>query len=68
MSPEVASQIAVWRQQAFEGTLTVEDQRKIIELIRGDRKNAAVSSEKARKTRAKKEIKSADDMLKELGL
>lgn len=68
MSPEVASQIAVWRQQAFEGTLTVDDQRKIIELIRGDRKNAAVSSEKARKTRAKKEIKSADDMLKELGL
>lgn len=69
MSPDIASQISTWRAKAAEGELSVEDMRKVVELIRGDRKTAATSiSEKAKKVRAKKEIKSADDMLSELGL
>lgn len=68
MSPEISSQIATWRAIQAERPLTIEEQRSVVELIRGGRKNAAVSSEKARKVKAKKEILSADDMLKEIGL
>lgn len=68
MTPEVSSQIAIWRQKAADGELSVDDMRKVVELIRGDRKTASVSSETAKKVRAKKVIKSAEDMLKELDL
>lgn len=68
MSPEIIAKISIWRQAASEGNLTVDQMREAVNLIRGDRKTAAVSSEQARKTRAKKEIKSAEDMLKELGV
>lgn len=68
MSPEVASQIATWRARAAEGELTVDEMRKVVELVRGDRKTASLSAATAKKVKAKKEVKSADDLLKELGL
>lgn len=68
MTPEVSAQIAIWRHKTNEGTITVEEMRQAVDLIRGSRKSAAISSEQARKTRAKKEIKSADEMLGELGI
>lgn len=68
MSPELVSQIAIWRQQASEGNLTIDQMRQAVILLRGDRKTAAVSSDQARKQKARKEIKTADEMLKELNL
>lgn len=66
MNPEVQSQIATWRQKAAEGTLTIEEMRQAIALIRGDRRGAATASEASRRKAAKKEIPSAEDLLKEL--
>lgn len=65
MTPEVASRIATWRQKALEGTLSIEDMKEAILAIREGRRGAATASEAARK-RAKKEIKSAEDLLSEL--
>lgn len=68
ISPETQARIALFRQKAVEGTLSREDMKEAITLIRGDRRNAAAASDGARRARAKTEIKPADDMLKELGV
>lgn len=64
--PEVQSRIAIWRQKAADGTLTTEEMRGVIEMLRGPRASAAVTSATSR-TRARKEVKSAEDLLGELG-
>ena len=66
MTPETNAKIAIYRQKAIEGSLTVEDMKEAIILLRGDRKGAAVASEKSRRTKAKAIIPSADDLLSEL--
>lgn len=66
MTAEQQSQIAVWRQKAAEGTLTIEEMREIVVLLRASRRTAAAASEQARRTRAKAAIPSADDLLSEL--
>ena len=66
ISPELLAKIALWRQKAIEGTLTLEEQKEAIRVMRADRRNAATSSEGARRKKAKAEIGSADDMLGEL--
>lgn len=69
MSPEAQQRIQIIRQKAADGTATLEDFKEAILLMRGDRKNAAAASEGARKRNSapKAQIKSADDMLDELG-
>lgn len=66
VSAEMQAKIALWRQKAIEGTLTLEEQKEAIIALRADRRNAAVSSEASRRKKAKAEIKSADEMLDEL--
>ena len=66
MSPELANQIAIWRQQAKDGTLSVEDYKKVISTIRGDRKAAAVSSEQSKRAKAKAIIPDAKALLSDL--
>jgi hypothetical protein len=61
------SKIAIWRQKALDGTLTVEETTQAILAIRGDRRSAAHASEKARSAKAAKVIPNADDLLSELG-
>lgn len=69
-SPELNAKIALWRQQAIDGTLTQEDLREAIAALRGDRKGAAIASEKSKtkKAAASKPAPSADDLLNELDL
>jgi hypothetical protein len=66
MTPEMMSKIAIWRQKAAEGTLTVEEMQGAIIALRGDRRGAAVASEKSRKAKAPKAEVRADDLLSEL--
>lgn len=68
-SPETTAKIQLWRQKAIEGTLTKEEMREAIVLMRGERRSAAVASETARKTAAKKTKPQldGDDLLAELG-
>ena len=69
MSPEVQQEISILRAKAADGSATLEDMKRAIILIRGDRSQAAVTSERSRASRSAKkaEVKSADDMLDELG-
>jgi hypothetical protein len=65
-NPELNAKISVWRQAAIDGTLSQADLKEAIEALRGDRRSAAVASDKSRKAKAIKEIPSADDLLSEL--
>lgn len=68
MSPEVASKLAMWRQKAIDNTLTQDDMKEAIRIMRGDRVGAAIASSTSRRAKAKAEIPKADDLLAELGL
>jgi hypothetical protein len=67
MSPEVMSRIAIWRVKACDGTLTTEEMKEAIALIRGDRKSASFASEKSKAKKAESRVPDADDLLNELG-
>jgi len=67
MTPELNAKIAIWRAKAVEGTLTLEEMREAVLAMREGRKGASVTSEQSRRTKAKAQIKSADEMLDELG-
>lgn len=64
-SPELQSKIASWRHKVANGTLTKEELTEAIKLLREERLAAAESVSK-RRTTAKKEVRSADDLLNEL--
>jgi len=67
-SPETLSRISILRAKAQEGTLTVEEMKEAILLLRGDRTRAAHSSDASRRKSAKAAVPSAQDLLSELGL
>ena len=64
---DTMTKIAIWRQKAIDGTLTVEEMKEAIQVMRGDRRGAAIASDKARKAEAGVAIPTADDLLAELG-
>lgn len=66
MTPEMQAKVATWRAKAAEGTLPLDEMKEAILALRGDRKAASVSSEQAKRAKAKKEIKSADELFNEL--
>ena len=67
INPELQSQIAVWRQKSAEGTLTQDEMRQAIIMMRAGRLSASTASEQSRRKSAKIAIPSADDLLDELG-
>jgi len=67
ISPELHARIAEWRRKSLDGTITLEEQREAVKLMREGRLAAAQASSAAKRTKAKAEIKSADEMLEELG-
>lgn len=66
-TPEIASKINIWRQKAVQGTLTMEETREAIQLLRGGRVAAAKASDSAKRKTAIKAIPTADDLLSEIG-
>ena len=66
MTPELQEKISVWRQRAAAGTLTIEEQKEIVTVLRAGRLSAAQSSATKTKAKAKAAVQSADDMLREL--
>ncbi len=66
-SPELLANIAIWRQKAIDGTLTLEETREAIAALRQGRNSAHYASDTARRAKAKVAIPSADDLLAELG-
>ena len=67
MSPEMKSRIAILQQKAIDGTLTLDEMREGIQLMRADRVAGASASDSSRRAKAKAVIKSADELLDELG-
>jgi len=67
ISSELAAKIASWRQKAVEGTLTEEEMKEAIVLLREGRAAALASSATAKRTRAVAAIPKADDLLDEIG-
>lgn len=63
ISPELQAKLAIWRQKATAGTLSIEDTREAVRHLRSDRNSAAYEPSGKKRT-----AKSADDMLGELGL
>jgi len=63
-SPETQSKIATYRQKALDGTLTLDECRESIKLLREGRETAQAAA-KASKSRAKPPV-SADALLNEL--
>lgn len=66
-SPEIQSKIVMWRQKAADGTLTEAEEAEAVLILRGGRVGAQVASDKSRKSKAIKEIPTADDLLAEMG-
>lgn len=66
-SPELQAKIAIWRQKAIDGTISVEEMKEAILALRAGRVSAAHASDNARRKTAKVEIPTADDLLAELG-
>ncbi len=65
-SPELQNKVVEWRSKAAAGTITLDEMREAILMLRAGRLSAVQSSEAKKRTAAKKAVKSADDMLKEL--
>lgn len=68
MNLDVQLKVSAWRQKAIEGTLTVEEMREAIQVLRQGRVGAAIASDTSRRKAAKSVVPSADDLLGELGL
>ena len=69
-TPEAQAQILLWRQKALEGTLSLEEMKQAIALLRSGRGAASAASAKAKaaKTAAKpKTAVDSDKLLDELG-
>jgi hypothetical protein len=65
-TPELQAQIAVWRQKALDGTLTVEEMRAALDLMRGGGRAAASTPRTSGAKKAAKSIVSGDNLLNEL--
>lgn len=65
-SPELQANIAIWRQKAIDGTLSIEETRAAIHALREGRVSAAIASDTSRAKKAKQSIPTAEDLLAEL--
>lgn len=69
-SPDTQMKIQLWRQKVVDGTLTQDDMKEAIQVLRADRVNAAASSASSHARRAPAKAKAAinsDSLLDELG-
>ena len=65
---ETLAKIAELRDKSINGSITNDELRFGIRLLREGRVSAAHASEGARRKKAKAEVKSADELLDELGI
>ncbi len=63
ITPELQNNLAIWRQKAAAGTLSIEEMREAVKLLRAGRVSASYEVKGP-----KKASKSADELLGELGL
>ena len=66
ISPELQSKIAAWRHRSAEGTLTLEEMKEIVILLRAGRVTSAQSPTTTKRKKAIAAIPKAEDMLADL--
>jgi hypothetical protein len=67
LSPEMLNKVAEWRAKSAAGTLTLDEMREAIVIMRGNRISAAKTAASSPSSKAKKgPARSADDLLGEL--
>lgn len=66
ISPELQSQIAGWRQGAADGTMTLDEMREAVKLLREGRLSSSYSADAAKRKKAIAAIPKADDLLSEM--
>ena len=66
MQPETQGRLAFLRAKAIEGTLTLEEMKEAVIMMRGDRASSVRNTD-ARRAKVKAAIPDADSMLDELG-
>ena len=64
-SPEFQSKLALFRQKVADGTITDQELTEAVSILRAERKTATLNAAKRRQV-AKRETRSADDLLAEL--
>lgn len=62
LSPEIQTKLAVWRAKALDGTLTMEEQREAIIILRESRRSASVYAAEGKAKAKKGPTKSADEL------
>jgi len=67
ITPELQNRIAQWRAKQVAGTLTLEDQKEAIIVLREWRKTAATAATESKARSKKAPSKSVDDLFDELG-
>lgn len=65
-SPELLSKLAAWRAKAQDGTLTLEEMREAVKIMRQNRHAALDASTKSTSKKPKGPTKSAAELLKDL--
>jgi len=63
-SPEIQSQVSIWRQKAIEGTLTMDEMKAAIKILREGREAAQLAS-RSSTSRTKKPV-NTDSLFNEL--
>lgn len=66
ISQEQFQYISTIRAKSLSGTVTIEEYKEAIRIMRGDRLAAAQSGDAAKRAKAKKEIPSADALLDDM--
>lgn len=66
-SPELQSKLSLYRQKVADGTITDDELKEAVALLRQERRTAVENAAKKRAT-TKKPAKSADDLLAELDM
>lgn len=62
INPELQQKIAVWRQKAITGDLSLDECKEVVRLIRAGRMEAAKASASAKRATAKKAIPNAEEL------
>jgi hypothetical protein len=66
--PETQARIEELTRKALNNTITLEEEREAIRLLRNDRRSAADASAKATRSKAKTAVIDGDALLAEIGL
>lgn len=67
LTPEMQMKVIEWRRKVKDGTITLDEMKEAIKLLRENRVTVGVAPKKSRSTKVKPESIDSDALLNELG-